>query len=340
MIRGKNKTTIFTLSSLLLLLVLIVMLGTNLSTKNELNIVALQDAGEHALPESYGENKQCMDCHAKKRFTYHNENIGRGVKKNMCPDYLIDSTEYYAQVHGSFYCTDCHAPEFESYPHPAEIKGEQMWTCLDCHGYDEEYADYNFEAIQEQFYESVHYNGLGDEFSCWKCHDPHSYRNVVREAQNNSDVIVYANNICLKCHANIDQFKLLTENDGVNIVEHHDWLPNQELHFKKVRCLECHSAVSDTVLIPHLIKPSGEAVKNCVECHSANSLLISTLYKYESKQQRDELGFLNGVILNDSYVIGANRNYYLNVASLVIFILTMAGICVHATLRIIKCRKK
>ena len=48
-------------------------------------------------------------------------------------------------------------------------------------------------------------------------------------------------------------------------------------------------------------------------------LLMASLYKFESKAQRRD-GFFNGIILNESYVIGANRNEYLNLLSLVIFV--------------------
>ena len=45
---------------------------------------------------------------------------------------------------------------------------------------------------------------------------------------------------------------------------------------------------------------------------------MASLYKFESKEQRQD-GFFNGIILNESYVIGANRNEYLNILSLIIF---------------------
>jgi hypothetical protein len=45
---------------------------------------------------------------------------------------------------------------------------------------------------------------------------------------------------------------------------------------------------------------------------------MSSLYKFQSKEQRKD-GFFNGIILNQSYVIGANRNEYLNILSLLIF---------------------
>jgi hypothetical protein len=87
--------------------------------------------------------------------------------------------------------------------------------------------------------------------------------------------------------------------------------------------------------VAHLIKPKAEAVKGCNECHSKNSILMASLYKFESKEQRKD-GFLNGIILNQSYVIGANRNEYLNLLSLIVFGGVIAVIGVHLFFRIRK----
>jgi hypothetical protein len=73
----------------------------------------------------------------------------------------------------------------------------------------------------------------------------------------------------------------------------------------------------------------------CVECHSTNSLLTETLYKYKVQETRSKTGFYNGVIMNEGYVIGANRNYYLGVVSMILFGCVILGIGVHATLRIL-----
>jgi hypothetical protein len=60
---------------------------------------------------------------------------------------------------------------------------------------------------------------------------------------------------------------------------------------------------------------------------------MASLYKFESKVQRRD-GFFNGIILNASYVIGANRNEYLNLISLGIFLVVLIIIGVHIVFRI------
>jgi hypothetical protein len=63
---------------------------------------------------------------------------------------------------------------------------------------------------------------------------------------------------------------------------------------------------------------------------------MSSLYKFRSKEQRHNNGFVNGVILNESYVIGANRNAYLNLFSLIGFIAILFVILLHIIFRIRK----
>jgi hypothetical protein len=64
---------------------------------------------------------------------------------------------------------------------------------------------------------------------------------------------------------------------------------------------------------------------------------MSSLYKFQSKEQRKD-GFFNGIIMNESYVIGANRNQYLNNLSILIFIIFSGVMVIHITMRIIKKR--
>ncbi|MEZ4999749.1 MAG: hypothetical protein R2727_03430 [Bacteroidales bacterium] len=83
------------------------------------------------------------------------------------------------------------------------------------------------------------------------------------------ETILYDNNICLECHANYSNFQLLSNQDEINVVESHDWLPNQVAHFQAVRCIEYTSVNDDTI---HLLPvPKEQAVRKCTECHSSDS---------------------------------------------------------------------
>ena len=62
---------------------------------------------------------------------------------------------------------------------------------------------------------------------------------------------------------------------------------------------------------------------------------MHTLYKFQIKEER-KVGFANGIIINNAYVIGANQNILLNRLSVLVFGLTFLVILFHTILRIIK----
>jgi len=182
---------------------------------------------------------------------------------------------------------------------------------------------------------SAHANATPD-FTCWKCHDPHSYKLTIRDDGTSiKDAIAYNNAICLSCHSDFSKFELLTERDEIDILTTHDWLPNQAAHFASVRCIECHTAISDSVLVAHQVQTKDMAVKNCAECHSKNSILMASLFKHQAKESRMKLGFINSVILNEAYVIGANRNAIVSFLGILLFLVTVGGISIHILARII-----
>jgi hypothetical protein len=206
---------------------------------------------------------------------------------------------------------------------------------MDCHGGDEQFAQYNFEGIDEEFHKSVHSSKHSEEFTCWMCHNPHTYKINARTNENMLDFITYDNEICLSCHSDISKYQLLTSHDNPNILDKHGWLPNQGLHFKNVRCIECHAEYNNELLVSHNIRPKENAVKLCVECHSKNSMLLTSLYKLQFTDERSLTGFSNAAMLEESYIIGANRNYYLNRLSLILFGFTIIFVLIHALLRLI-----
>lgn len=282
------------------------------------------------------ENENCLRCHGEPKYILEDESLSRTVTEHMCPDRIIDRDAFYSGVHKAFSCADCHSFEFETFPHSVEARLTEMLLCMDCHGYDETFAQYHFEEIEVEVSESIHNM---DEFTCWKCHDPHSYRAFMRNSDDIEEAVLYDNNMCLSCHADFDRFMLLTDRDEINVVESHSWLPNQVSHFRSVRCIECHSEINDSILIAHKILPKSKAVENCTECHSRDSRLMHTLYKFQIQEGR-KAGFANGIIINNAYVIGANQNIWLNRLSVLVFALTFLVILFHSILRFIKLKNK
>jgi hypothetical protein len=278
------------------------------------------------------DNERCFKCHGQNTYEYANVNLGRQVKALMFSERIINRDDFYRSNHRSFSCTDCHSDEYVKFPHSGELRMEQQYNCIDCHGGDEKFARFKFEEIEAQYKKSVHFKMEEEGFSCWKCHNPHTYRLNARSSTDMKETVLYDNNICLNCHSNYNHFQLLSDREEINVLKKHEWLPNQTSHFKNVRCIECHSEVNNEVLISHLINPKEKAVKKCNECHSQNSLLMSSLYKFKSKEQRKD-GFFNGIIMNESFVIGANRNQYLNLISISIFAFVVLIIGVHIVFR-------
>jgi hypothetical protein len=296
-------------------------------------VLRAQDDTAESTFEYAEENQKCLKCHGHTYYNYYNDWLEKMIRERMNPYFIVDSAKYYESNHRNFSCTDCHSYDYSSFPHSGELRMEPKYTCMDCHGGDETYAKYNFEQIEEEFHNSIHSSKHSEDFTCWMCHNPHAYKISARTNGHLNETIQYDNNICLSCHADISKYQLLTTLENPNILETHNWLPNQVLHFQSVRCIECHTEISNDVLVAHNVQTKNKAVQRCVECHSQNSILKETLYKY---QNEGDYAFSSSKDNKDTpQLIGGNRNYALNLASIIIFLLTLGGISIHVVLRII-----
>ncbi len=287
-------------------------------------------------PAKMEDNKHCFDCHSNHIYTFENPVSGITERKEMNPNFVYSTEAFYNGVHRHFACTDCHSPDYETFPHNAELRFETMYSCIDCHGGDETFASYHFETIEEEFGKSVHASKHSENFNCWMCHDPHSYKAMTRSNFKISEIVSAHNQMCASCHDNPLHFQRISDSTKKPLEEIHKFLPNFKLHFSAVRCIECHTPVDDTLRVSHNILEKEFAVKKCSECHSANTMLMSSLYKYQNIEARKNRGTLNAVFINESYVIGANRNIYLNIISIALFGLTILGILIHIFFRIKK----
>jgi predicted CXXCH cytochrome family protein len=102
----------------------------------------------------------------------------------------------------------------------------------------------------------------------------------------------------------------LTDRKFPDLETSHAWLPNTERHWARARCVECHTPHG--ARISHEILGAKTAERNCVECHSRDSILMTQLYKHRAGESREKLGFVNAAVLNDAYIIGATRNRILD----------------------------
>jgi hypothetical protein len=282
------------------------------------------------------ENDLCLKCHTHQTFTFHNSITNQEANRMMNPFYILDKDHLEVGVHAIFNCTDCHSSEYSTYPHKAELKLDPLATCLDCHGGDESYAVYQFEKIDEEFKKSIHFQKSGESFTCSKCHSQHYYNPKSRRSSEVTEIVAFSNEMCISCHRNNIKFQLVSDQLKPELSQIHEWLPNQELHFKHVRCIECHTEVVDSLAVSHNILPKEKALKKCYECHSKNSMLEASLYKYHNLKKRTEEKKINTIVSNKSYVIGAYQSTMLNNTITAIFFLILLGIAIHLIFRIVK----
>ncbi len=281
-------------------------------------------------------NHMCLKCHSNQVFAFQNDITGKGEKKLMNPYFIIDTIAIKTGVHKSFDCTDCHSYEYSSYPHPSGLKLEPMSTCLDCHGGDPTFATYQFDRVNEEFQKSVHFQKSGEDFTCGKCHNQHYYHPTARNSGNLMEIVAYSNSLCLSCHNDMDKYEMVAGHENPKIVQVHNWLPNQDLHFKHVRCIECHTNVTDSLMVSHDILNKELAVRKCAECHNSDSRLKASLYKYTNLQNRSDNGTIKAILSNPSYVIGTQQFPLLRKLSFIIFFITLSAIAIHLIFRIIK----
>jgi nitrate reductase cytochrome c-type subunit len=300
-------------------------------------------SGNYVKGQMPEQNQTCLECHTSQTFSVYNDWTEREERRLMNPLYIMDTILLAAGVHNTFNCIDCHSMEYETYPHNGELKLEPMMTCIDCHGGDATYAAWQFDEIEEEFHKSVHYEIYGDQFSCSKCHSQHYYRATARLSTSLQEIVQSNNNMCLSCHDNMARYQQVSGQEYPQLVDIHDWLPNQSLHFRRVRCIECHTSVRDTLMVSHNILRKEHATRRCVECHSANSILQASLYKYQVRQSRSEqtglLASISGLssdFSNEYYLIGASRIPYLNLIYAIVLFATIGGIVIHSIFRILK----
>jgi hypothetical protein len=284
------------------------------------------------------ENEKCLKCHGQSKYSFENAESQKTVTKKMYTELVIDRDLYYQSNHRQFRCTDCHSEEYDSFPHPGALRMEAKANCIDCHGGDEQYAKFEFEKIDTGFMASVHSEKHSEDFTCWMCHNAHTYKINARTNEVLKETITYDNMICLNCHANNKNYQILTEKEKPNILQKHEWLPNQVSHFTNVRCIECHAKNEDTLVVAHHIVPKEQAVRKCESCHSKNSILYASLYKYQVAELRQKEGLVKGLLFGGATTIGPDRDNTLNLISLIIFGLTVLGIAIHAFIRIQKSR--
>jgi nitrate reductase cytochrome c-type subunit len=297
------------------------------------NEPAQQDTVRYISPFAK-ENERCFKCHSLKKYQYTDETSGKIMKGIMDPDGILSMDSFYSANHKSFSCTDCHSSQFREFPHSEELKNEPQFNCLDCHGGDPSYAVFNFEEIDAEFRRSVHFRLEDKGFTCWECHDPHSYKLTARHSEDLKETVLYDNSICLDCHADYSRFRQYSDREKINLKKVHKWLPHRSIHFSSIRCLDCHTKANEKILVPHYVMPEEAALRDCKKCHTGDAEAMTSLLmtKADGKNNKD---FNNDAVVNGLSLIGPNRNKLLDNILLVFFTAVMAVIGIHIIFRVI-----
>lgn len=271
-----------------------------------------------------------MRCHQMSTLAYRDHESGKIVDLSIQPDSYTHSS------HRALACGDCHHRGYQRYPHRLGSADEGL-SCVGCHreqakAHPEisgpEIPD--MDAIDAEYQRSVHATSKnGKDFSCFSCHNVHSFRPEPKDAPP-AQRVAANNGLCLRCHI---------EQRG-DIPAGHDWLPRPEQHWQAVRCVDCHSPVNGPERVSHRILSGADSARHCVDCHTRDSRLLNQLYSWRSEQALAEGGFFKQALYNDAYIVGMSRNDQLDRFSLAVLALVLLGILAHGTGRWISYRKR
>ena len=271
------------------------------------------ETGDAALSD----NKACLRCHQMTTLGYRDPASGEIVDLSIDPKALAHSD------HGELACTDCHHADSKRYPHPASLS-RQTLECVACHEEKDDAAErhYRFKTIDEEFRHSIHATSDDPKaagFSCHSCHDPHRFR-ASAVGQDIASIVRADNQLCLTCHEDVSD----------PVLDPHTWLPKREKHRESVRCLDCHTPLSEGVTpVSHQILAAKDSNRDCVNCHSRESGLLNRLYQYRSEQDLADQGWLSKAVFNEAYVVGMSRSPLIDRLALLILGITVLGLGAH-----------
>ncbi len=276
----------------------------------------------------------CLRCHGMRTMGYLDERTGGFI------NLFVDGKLFTDSNHGRLGCRDCHGAALDVVPHYPEAARERL-GCLDCHrnGKNDEnrFPRALFERIEREFERSIHFQALPNHFNCFSCHDAHAFQRAAR-VEDLSKVVREGNAICLKCHGKPGVASDRSQRLFSSLEETHRWLPKTKRHWQAVRCVECHTPHFGERT--HTILGKMRAERNCVACHSRDSVLRAKLYRYRAPQSREKGGLFSGTMHNEAYVIGMSRQPWLDWLSFIGLGLTLLGVGGHGLARWLTARRK
>jgi Class III cytochrome C family len=302
-------------------------------------LFAVPAQGQEAITDTLRTAIDCLQCHADGsdfNLLKYKIDLIKLQNPEEFIDYQFDPAVYYGSNHGKLECRVCHIVGKEVYPHLKEAKSQYL-TCTYCHRRDRTDQRFAVKKIEDDFNKSIHVAKAGDKFTCFKCHNPHEF-NITDRDKPIREIITDDNRICRGCHSHEPIFETLTEREFPNIMDTHGWLPSAELHWRAIRCVECHTAHTET--FTHKILAQDKSEQRCVSCHRRDTILLTTLFKHQAETEISRLGFANAAIFGEVYMIGVTRNIYLDRLALIIFGATLLALIGHGGLRWLSSRQR
>lgn len=267
-------------------------------------------------------NNECYSCHTAKGV----ENTSRpDVNITQLKKFLLEQDHFKLSGHGRMECKTCHGAGYAVFPHAVAARSS-ISQCEECHAA-------KVMRVEQQFHASVHAKTVGDKFTCTSCHDPHLF-NVAAKFSSPKAAAAQDNAMCLDCHESEQRFSAMAPADKrrPDLDRIHSWLPNARQHWSAVRCVDCHTPLAK--MQSHEILNKDKALRDCVACHTKDSALRTRLYRHLAQQDQETYGFINAMILSESYVVGATRNRYLDNTIIALAGLTILGLIGHGLVRL------
>jgi predicted CXXCH cytochrome family protein len=282
-------------------------------------------------------NAECYGCHSGYGFREQglkeppHEGARKGMDMAKLAGMLVAHEGFERGVHGAMACKDCHTDNYVVYPHIPDSRGK-IKGCESCH-------QAPAKIITPEFNASIHYKEHTAGFTCLACHDSHLMQKASK-LKSPRLIAQQDNAMCIGCHdSDVRYARFKPAARRPDLKEAHAFLPNPDMHWRQVRCIDCHTPESDQG-VSHQVTGKGTAERDCASCHSAASALNNRLYRRSPEDQPFEMaGFLNAFVLNEAYVVGATRSLWLDKASLLAGAVLLAGLGIHAAIRLRRRRK-
>ena len=276
-----------------------------------------QSADLAAAPEEL--NAACHECHAVPNLSVFDPRTDRLVILT------VDPIAYRSSVHGRLACAECHPYGYDRLPHYGPLS-HPRFQCVSCHQKAGDVPQLAFEERREELLGSAHGRETERDFDCHTCHDPHLFR-LVREEGAALDRIRASNRLCLDCHGTAAARKPGFEDLAVSTGTH-GLFPNPRDHFRKLKCVSCHTGEGHTR--DHDVLAADRSVRECSECHGHDAPRFEDSYRNPDPSAAHEPA---GRARQDVYVIGSTRSAWLDRTGVGLLAMTLALTAVHAVAR-------